>query len=133
VWAEIVGVLQDLCIEERDITEPGDGSRGCVRGTTGKTPPIEDLNLPTDRSFLALELGLELVHPGQSSARAGQGKAPAWSCDSSPSSPIAAGPYCVMAPEGVDLLRAHGLPARRLEDGLPEWRLAGYPVAVGLD
>jgi rhodanese-related sulfurtransferase len=43
------------------------------------------------------------------------------------------GPYCVMAPQGVDLLRAHGLPARRLEDGLPEWRLAGYPVAVGLD
>jgi rhodanese-related sulfurtransferase/DNA-binding transcriptional ArsR family regulator len=42
------------------------------------------------------------------------------------------GPYCVMAPKGVDLLRAHGLPARRLEDGLPEWRLAGYPVAVGL-
>jgi rhodanese-related sulfurtransferase/DNA-binding transcriptional ArsR family regulator len=43
------------------------------------------------------------------------------------------GPYCVMAPHGVNLLRAHGLPARRLEDGLPEWRLAGYPVAVGLD
>ena len=43
------------------------------------------------------------------------------------------GPYCVMAPQGVDLLRAQGLPARRLEDGLPEWRLAGYPVAVGLD
>jgi rhodanese-related sulfurtransferase/DNA-binding transcriptional ArsR family regulator len=43
------------------------------------------------------------------------------------------GPYCVMAPQGVDLLRAHGLSARRLEDGLPEWRLAGYPVTVGLD
>jgi rhodanese-related sulfurtransferase/DNA-binding transcriptional ArsR family regulator len=43
------------------------------------------------------------------------------------------GPYCVMAPQGVDLLRAHGLPARRLEDGLPEWRLAGYPGNVGLD
>jgi rhodanese-related sulfurtransferase/DNA-binding transcriptional ArsR family regulator len=43
------------------------------------------------------------------------------------------GPFCVMAPRGIDLLRAHGLPARRLEDGLPEWRLAGYPVAIGLD
>ena len=43
------------------------------------------------------------------------------------------GPYCVMAPQGVELLRAHGLPARRLEDGMPEWRLAGYPVAVGRD
>ena len=43
------------------------------------------------------------------------------------------GPYCVMAPQGIALLRARGLTARRLEDGLPEWRLAGYPVAVGLD
>jgi rhodanese-related sulfurtransferase len=43
------------------------------------------------------------------------------------------GPFRVMAPQGIELLRAHGLPARRLEDGLPEWRLAGYPVAVGLD
>jgi len=42
-------------------------------------------------------------------------------------------PYCVMALQGVDLMRAHGLSARRLEDGLPEWRIAGYPVAVGLD
>jgi rhodanese-related sulfurtransferase/DNA-binding transcriptional ArsR family regulator len=43
------------------------------------------------------------------------------------------GPYCVMAPEGVDLLRSRGLAARRLEDGLPEWRLAGFPVAAGID
>ncbi len=43
------------------------------------------------------------------------------------------GPYCVMAPRGVSLLRARGLPARRLEDGLPEWRMAGYPIAVGTD
>lgn len=43
------------------------------------------------------------------------------------------GPYCVMAPHGVDLLRSRGLAARRLEDGLPEWRIAGFPVAVGID
>jgi rhodanese-related sulfurtransferase/DNA-binding transcriptional ArsR family regulator len=41
------------------------------------------------------------------------------------------GPYCVMAPQGVDLLRSRGLAARRLEDGLPEWRLAGFPVVAG--
>jgi len=41
------------------------------------------------------------------------------------------GPYCVLAPQGVDLLRSRGRPARRLEDGLPEWRMAGYPVEVG--
>lgn len=40
------------------------------------------------------------------------------------------GPYCVLAPQAVRLLRAHGFAARRLEDGLPEWRLAGLPVAT---
>ncbi len=41
------------------------------------------------------------------------------------------GPYCVFAHEAVRALRAHGIAARRLEDGLPEWRRAGMPVAVG--
>ena len=41
------------------------------------------------------------------------------------------GPYCVMAFEAVALLRARGFEARRLEDGFPEWRAAGMPVAVG--
>jgi rhodanese-related sulfurtransferase/predicted transcriptional regulator len=34
------------------------------------------------------------------------------------------GPFCVMAHEAVHRLQAAGLPARRLEDGWPEWRLA---------
>lgn len=41
------------------------------------------------------------------------------------------GPYCVLAPQAVELLRDRGFHARRLEDGMPEWRLAGLPVAVG--
>ena len=41
------------------------------------------------------------------------------------------GPYCVYADEAVRALRAHGVSARRLEDGFPEWRRAGLPVAVG--
>ncbi|HLG00505.1 MAG TPA: metalloregulator ArsR/SmtB family transcription factor [Acidimicrobiia bacterium] len=41
------------------------------------------------------------------------------------------GPYCVLAPQAVALLRRKGFKARRLEDGMPEWRLAGLPVAVG--
>lgn len=41
------------------------------------------------------------------------------------------GPYCVMAPEALRVLRDHGFRARRLEDGFPEWRLSGLPVAVG--
>ena len=41
------------------------------------------------------------------------------------------GPYCALAPQGVALLRRSGRRARRLEDGFPEWRLAGLPVAAG--
>ncbi len=41
------------------------------------------------------------------------------------------GPYCVLAPQAVERLRAKGFRARRLADGMPEWRLAGLPVAVG--
>lgn len=41
------------------------------------------------------------------------------------------GPYCVLAPQAVEWLRAKGFKARRLADGMPEWRLAGLPVAVG--
>jgi rhodanese-related sulfurtransferase/DNA-binding transcriptional ArsR family regulator len=38
------------------------------------------------------------------------------------------GPYCVMAYEAVAKLRANERQARRLVDGFPEWRAAGFPV-----
>ncbi len=38
------------------------------------------------------------------------------------------GPYCVLSFEAVALLRRKGFHARRLEDGLPEWRAAGLAV-----
>jgi len=41
------------------------------------------------------------------------------------------GPYCVLSYEAVAVLRARGFRARRLEDGLPEWRVAGLPVEFG--
>ena len=41
------------------------------------------------------------------------------------------GPYCVLAFEAVALLRKHGFKVRRLEDGYPEWKAAGLPVAFG--
>jgi len=40
------------------------------------------------------------------------------------------GPYCVFADEAVSLLVERGFRARRLTEGLPEWRAAGYPVEV---
>ncbi len=36
--------------------------------------------------------------------------------------------YCVLAYKAVELLRARGRKARRLDGGLPEWRAAGFEV-----
>ena len=41
------------------------------------------------------------------------------------------GPYCVLAPQALEIMRGAGLRARRLAEGLPEWRLAGLPVSRG--
>jgi rhodanese-related sulfurtransferase len=41
------------------------------------------------------------------------------------------GPYCVYADDAVRELRRRGRDARRLEDGFPEWKRAGLPVASG--
>lgn len=38
------------------------------------------------------------------------------------------GPYCVLSFDAVETLRKKGFQARRLEDGFPEWKAAGYPV-----
>ena len=40
------------------------------------------------------------------------------------------GPWCVLAFEAVALLRKEGRKARRLDGGLPEWRIAGLPVEI---
>lgn len=41
------------------------------------------------------------------------------------------GAHCVLASDAVRLLRAQGRHARRLQDGLLEWRLAGHPIEAG--
>ena len=38
------------------------------------------------------------------------------------------GPYCVFSDEAVALLRSRGYQARRMAEGLPDWRAAGLPV-----
>ncbi|MCW5979720.1 MAG: ArsR family transcriptional regulator [Bryobacteraceae bacterium] len=43
------------------------------------------------------------------------------------------GPYCVLAVQAVEALRARGFRAVRLEDGVPDWRRRGFPVASGED
>jgi len=38
------------------------------------------------------------------------------------------GPHCILAYDAVQKLRDKGLNARRLQDGFPEWKLAGLPI-----
>ena len=38
------------------------------------------------------------------------------------------GPYCVYADRAVEILKASGRKARRLTEGFPEWKAAGFPV-----
>ncbi|TPI61044.1 metalloregulator ArsR/SmtB family transcription factor [Mesorhizobium sp. B3-1-7] len=55
----------------------------------------------------------------------------AWSGDAAPNREVVAycrGPWCVMSFEAVAALRSLGYSARRLEDGMPEWKAAGLPV-----
>jgi rhodanese-related sulfurtransferase/DNA-binding transcriptional ArsR family regulator len=40
------------------------------------------------------------------------------------------GPFCVLAVEAVETLRRKGFAAQRMESGVPDWQLAGHPVAV---
>ena len=42
------------------------------------------------------------------------------------------GAYCVLAYDAVQLLTLHGRSARRLREGMLEWRLAGMPVQSGV-
>jgi rhodanese-related sulfurtransferase len=41
------------------------------------------------------------------------------------------GPYCLFAVEAVEILRARGYRAKRLEDSLSDWRARGLPVEIG--
>ncbi len=41
------------------------------------------------------------------------------------------GPYCVFADEAVAILQSNGYQARRLAQGLPDWRALGLPVESG--
>jgi rhodanese-related sulfurtransferase len=43
------------------------------------------------------------------------------------------GPYCIYADRAVEILRASGRRARRLVEGFPEWRSAGFPVSRGTE
>lgn len=41
------------------------------------------------------------------------------------------GPYCVLSVKAVEILRSRGIRARRLDEGLPDWRDRGLAVTAG--
>ncbi len=41
------------------------------------------------------------------------------------------GPYCVLSIQAVEMLRAKGFNAARLEEGIQDLRAMGFPIAVG--
>lgn len=41
------------------------------------------------------------------------------------------GPHCVMAVEAVELLRKNGLRAIRMDEGVVDWRVRGWPLGTG--
>ena len=41
------------------------------------------------------------------------------------------GPYCVLSVEAVEMLRAEGFQAIRIEEGIQDFRVMGFPIAVG--
>lgn len=43
------------------------------------------------------------------------------------------GPYCVLALEAVERLKALGYTASRLEEGVADWRARGLPISAGDD
>ncbi len=43
------------------------------------------------------------------------------------------GPYCVLAVEAVEILRARGFTAFRMEEGVLDWHAKGFPVVTGTE
>ncbi len=121
-YAEIDRILQDY-FEARDELEPLGRDELLARADDGDLMVLdvrpreeyEEGHVPGARSVPLTELQ-------------------AWMEDHPPGATIVAycrGPYCVLAPQALELLHAAGYTARRLEDGFPEWRRSGLPVAVG--
>jgi rhodanese-related sulfurtransferase/DNA-binding transcriptional ArsR family regulator len=120
--AEVDQVVRDY-FDARDALEPVSGQELAARAEGGKVvildvrPPEEfaSAHIPGARSVPLDQLDAAL-------ARLPKRKEIVAYCR---------GPYCVLAPQAVERLRAKGYKARRLAEGLPEWQLAGLPVAVG--
>jgi rhodanese-related sulfurtransferase len=99
--ARRVGLLDLLCQGERSVEALANTARLSVTNTSQHLQILRAARARLDE----LPAGLEIVA-------------------------YCRGPYCLLASDALELLREHGFGARRLEDGFPEWRLAGLPIAA---
>ncbi len=131
---DVLGVLRDIAAAHLDAVEDLVGTY--LRGRDALEPvPAQDL---LDRVRAGLVTVLD-VRPPEEYAQghvAGALNVPLERLqerlrDLPPDREVVAycrGPWCVLSFEAVARLRQAGFTARRLEDGLPEWRRAGLPV-----
>jgi rhodanese-related sulfurtransferase len=110
-------------VDGRDVLEPVDAAELRRRLRTGEVTVIDVrpvLEYEAGHIPGALSVPLDTLDARMADLPAGR--------------PVVAycrGPYCVYAVEAVERLRGRGYDARRLADGLPNWRVAGHPVATG--
>jgi rhodanese-related sulfurtransferase len=115
-----VGVLLDGYLGSRDALEPLSAEDLLERVRDGLATVI-DVRPPEEyaQGHLAGAVNIPLEHLEEHLARLPPGREVIAYCR---------GPWCVLSFEAVARLREAGFAARRLRDGLPEWRRAGLPV-----
>jgi rhodanese-related sulfurtransferase/DNA-binding transcriptional ArsR family regulator len=134
---DVAALYRALCELARTHLPDAEAARAAYLGSDDLTEPVSRAELL--RRAEAGEVVVIDVRPAEEYA-AGHipgavsvplGELPARLAALPPGSEVVAycrGAYCVLAPEAVRLLRARGLPARHLADGMLEWRLDGMPV-----
>ncbi|MEC5324655.1 ArsR/SmtB family transcription factor [Aurantimonas sp. A3-2-R12] len=118
-----VAQIQRSYFDARDTLEPVTREELVARASDGRVTVLDVR--PADEFASGHLPGAINVPPGELEARLGE---------LDPSHEIVAycrGPWCVFSFEAVAAMRSHGLLARRLEDGYPEWKAAGLPIEVG--
>lgn len=119
-----VGRIVEMFFDERDDLEPVDREELLDRACAGS---VVVLDVRPAEEFRAGHIpGAVSVPVAELARRMGElpaGKKIVAYCR---------GPYCVLAFRAVEILRASGRNARRLADGFPEWRAAGFPIEVSV-
>jgi rhodanese-related sulfurtransferase/DNA-binding transcriptional ArsR family regulator len=120
--AEVERLTRDF-LAARDAPEPVDGAELARRVRAGEVTLVDVRPAEEYRAgHIAGALSIPLPELARRTAELPRRRAVVAYCR---------GPYCVMALDAVDLLRARGFRADRLEDSVIDWRARGGRVATG--